>query len=229
MRRIFNGTLLILFSITFLMAGDGIWQDSDYEKFTYKSFEKYKPALERIDMQNINYPLLNAAIFYETNRQRDVHKLPVFKHSPALESAAKGHSNDMVKYNFFSHTSPVQDKKTMSMRLARVGITRAAAAENIAYTFGIEYESGRPVYPPDLNGGYFSYQHRGKPIENRSYLGLAQNVVRGWMNSPGHRKNILNSKYLYLGVGAAHYIDGSFYNIDNFKVTQNFASIKGGD
>lgn len=29
-------------------------------------------------------------------------------------------------------------------------------------------------------------------------------VVEGWMNSPGHRANILNSKYKYLGVGMAY-------------------------
>lgn len=29
-------------------------------------------------------------------------------------------------------------------------------------------------------------------------------VVDGWMNSPGHRANILNSKYKYLGVGIAY-------------------------
>ena len=26
-------------------------------------------------------------------------------------------------------------------------------------------------------------------------------VVRGWMNSPGHRANILNSSYTHIGVG----------------------------
>lgn len=31
----------------------------------------------------------------------------------------------------------------------------------------------------------------------------AKDVVQGWMNSPGHRKNILNSNYTQIGVGYA--------------------------
>ena len=29
----------------------------------------------------------------------------------------------------------------------------------------------------------------------------AKEVVKGWMNSPPHRRNILNPRYRYLGVG----------------------------
>jgi uncharacterized protein YkwD len=30
-----------------------------------------------------------------------------------------------------------------------------------------------------------------------------QEVVQAWMNSPGHRANILNGNYTYIGVGYA--------------------------
>jgi uncharacterized protein YkwD len=49
-------------------------------------------------------------------------------------------------------------------------------------------------------------------------------VVRGWMNSPGHRENIL-SDYLHLGVGilkggSGKYGPGDwFYWVQNFGVT----------
>ena len=205
------------------------WSVENYQTFTGADFERYKPALQRIDMENIDYPLLHAAVFYETNRQRERHGLAAFKHSPALERSAWGHSRDMVRYGFFSHTSPVKGKITLSMRLEAQGIVNAAAAENVAYTFGIEYVSGKPVYSPEQNGGYFSYRLKGDPIENHTYLGLAKAVVRGWMKSPPHRKNILNARYTFLGVGAAHYRNSSFYNMDNFKLTQNFSNVRGGD
>ena len=51
-----------------------------------------------------------------------------------LYHAAQEHSEDMVKYNFYSHTSKVKGKKTMSDRLNRVGISNAYMAENI-YNF----------------------------------------------------------------------------------------------
>ena len=35
-------------------------------------------------------------------------------------------------------------------------------------------------------------------------------VMDSWMNSPGHRANILNGNYKYIGVG--HYVDGTGTN-----------------
>lgn len=37
----------------------------------------------------------------------------------------------------------------------------------------------------------------------------AQEVVNGWMNSPGHRANILSSVYNQIGVGAAKASNGT--------------------
>ena len=225
---------ILTISIAALFAGamhlDGAgssWKDEFYDRYTCETFAGYAPAQKRIDMNAIDYPLLHAAIFYETGRQRALNGLQPFKHSPALESAAKGHSDDMVRLNFFSHHSPVMGKGSLAQRLALVGVSNASSAENISYNFGIEYESGRGVFSPEQNGGYFSYEYRGKPIESHTYLGLARAALRGWMNSPGHRKNILNPVYVYLGVGAAHYTNLAFYNMDNFKLTQNFSSVRG--
>lgn len=224
----FTAALLSFFFSAELFSLEGFtWTDRDYEKYDYKTFALIEEANTRIDMKHIDYPLLQAAVFYETNRQRVLNKRPEFKHSPALERAAKGHSDDMVKYDFFSHESRVKGKRTMSDRLALVGISNCYSGENIAYTFGIEYKAGKSVYSPVQNGGYFSYTYKGKPIKNHTYLGLAGEVVNNWMNSPGHKANILNKNFIYLGAGAAHYNDKDFYNMDNFKFTQNFASIKG--
>ena len=45
---------------------------------------------------------------------------------------------------------------------------------------------------------------------------LANLVVDGWMDSPGHRENILNSSYDVEGIGVAINDDEEVY------VTQNF-------
>ena len=44
---------------------------------------------------------------------------------------------------------------------------------------------------------------------------LAKNLVDGWMKSPGHRRNILNPGFRYLGVGVAR-------SGDHIYATQNF-------
>ncbi len=41
-------------------------------------------------------------------------------------------------------------------------------------------------------------------------------VMRSWMNSPGHRANILNGNYRYLGVGVSRNSDGRLCWSQNF-------------
>lgn len=46
---------------------------------------------------------------------------------------------------------------------------------------------------------------------------VADRVHDGWMDSPGHRENLLRPDYTHLGVGVAHDPDHGYY------LTQNFA------
>ena len=201
------------------------WEYEDYEKHNYKSFAELPEANKKIDMTNIDYKLLHAVIFFETCRQRVLHKFKPFKHSPALEKAALGHSIDMVKHNFLSHTSVVRGKQNLSQRLALVGIQEGYRGENIAFTFGIIYNE-TPI--PRPKNGVFRYRN-GKIIERHTYLSLGKELLKGWMNSPPHRRNILRPNFTYLGCGARHYKRASFYNMDMFKATQNFSSVYGTD
>ena len=217
--------IFLLFCIVNSLADkNSTWSYTRYSDFSFREFEHYHPATRRISKDSIDYKLLHAAIFFETNRQRHENNVPLFEHLILLEQAAFDHSNDMVQKDFFSHKSPIPGKKTLSDRLALYGVDQGYRAENIAIVFALEYESGQPVYTPDQNDGYFSYEYRGAPLGYRTYLDLAKTVVQQWMNSPGHRRNILNQNYKYLGVGAAFYEKKDFYYMGAFKVTQNFSS-----
>lgn len=46
---------------------------------------------------------------------------------------------------------------------------------------------------------------------------IATSIHEGWMNSPGHRANLLNPDYTHLGVGVAYSAQNGYY------LTQNFA------
>ena len=200
------------------------WQHSDYDKYNYKKFIKLKEVNEPINIENIDYALLNAAVFYESNLQREKDALPVFKHSIALEKASYEHSIDMVNKNFVNHVSKVKGKKTMSDRLELVGLSNVYAAENIALSYVLDMKEDEEYYSPSQNGGYFSLEYKGKPIEPMTYLKAGKAIVNQWMNSPPHRKNLLNNNYKYLGCGI--YLD-SPKNQDNppmFKATQLFSS-----
>lgn len=204
------------------------WNENLYEKYDNNSFQSISKVNTKIDFANIDYPLLNAAIFFETNRRRTEMSLPPFMFSPALEKAAMQHSMDMVKLDFYSHTSPVEGRETPKKRMESYGIGNAYTAENINIGFGIAYEGGRPVFTPGQNkGNFFSYDLNGVPLPPQSYRSLAVALVDSWMNSPGHRRNILNTNLKFLGVGTFHYKDSKFFGMDKFKATQKFASMKG--
>lgn len=199
------------------------WNDLCYTQYNHLSFANLERANEQIDFTNIDYPLLNAALFYETNRVRERHGLKPGKHSGALEKGASGHSIEMVKRGFFSHIGKTKGRKTLRERLDAVGIRGGMIAENIAISFGINYESGRPVYKPSQNGGFFSYDYKGKPINSFTYLELAARVLDQWMKSPGHRANIMLGLE-YIGCGAFLIPIKKQDDFPKFKITQNFSS-----
>jgi uncharacterized protein YkwD len=197
------------------------WKYENYS-LSYEDFLKIKKVNESIDFSAINYPLLHAAIFYETNQERIKAGVSVLRFHQSLEAAAYGHALDMRTYNFFSHTSVVSGKERLGDRARLAGFNWTRIGENIAISFGINYEAGTPVYNPNQNGGYFSYEYKGDPILPHTYLTFAKAIVNQWMNSPGHKANMLNANYSYLGIGAAHYKNSSFYMMDNFYGVQVF-------
>ncbi|MCW7491768.1 CAP domain-containing protein [Leptospira sp. 2 VSF19] len=201
------------------------WKVEQYDAFTEETFPSYAPANANIDFSKVDYPLLNAAIFYVTSKERKSLGLRPFKYSEKCEQAAFGHAQDMVTYDFFSHTSTVNGKETLRDRLDLVGISDTYSAENIISSFGIQYQGGRAVFTPMQNGGpFFSYTKAGTPIPNHTYLSLAKSVVETWFNSPSHRKNILNPEFTYMGAGTFFYKDKKFYDIDKVKAVQVFTA-----
>ncbi|MBN2325035.1 MAG: CAP domain-containing protein [Spirochaetes bacterium] len=205
-------------------ASSSAWNDEMYKSYTAKDFESYGPAGWIIEFDRIDYPLLNAALFYETNKRRAEQGQKPFVHSLALEKASSLHSRDMVEKGFLSHENPYDRKKeTPWQRMALYGVARGHRAENITEAFGIRYRPGTPVVVPDEGGEFVEYSS-GKAIPPHTYKSFAVSVLDGWMGSPPHRANILDVDLLYLGCGAYHYRNSDFYGMDQFKATQCFAS-----
>ena len=101
----------------------------------------------------------------------------LLKWDDGLASVARAHSDDMTGRNYFSHDTP--EGLDPTDRLHRAGLNcgkgyRYGIAENIA----IETSLGN--------------------LEQ-----TAAEAVRGWINSPGHRRNLLNREYDTTGVGAS--------------------------
>jgi uncharacterized protein YkwD len=117
---------------------------------------------------------LEATVIKLTNTARVKNGCTALRTDAKLTLAARGHSTDMVKLNYFSHTSKT-DNATFVTRAKRAGYT-GAIGENIAW-------------------GYRT----------------AETVTQGWLDSPGHRANIMNCKATAVGVGLARKTDGTPY------------------
>jgi uncharacterized protein YkwD len=148
--------------------------------------------------------LLSAAILHETNRHRAENKLGPLRHMPRLDEAALMHSADMAAGGWFSHTHPEDPKKREVIdRVKLLGLNPRFVAENIIVEHGIRYESGRKVFEITHEGEpALSYSPDGEPVPRHTYLSFARRVVQRWMDSPGHRQNIVSPHARFLGSAA---------------------------
>ncbi len=77
---------LIIVSIMIFFSFLSCKPDTDiYYEMTAQEFKNYAPANETIDYDSINYGLLNAAIFHDTNIIRQENSQSILEHSQALE------------------------------------------------------------------------------------------------------------------------------------------------
>lgn len=121
------------------------------------------------------------------NRDRAAAGLPALFRDTRLDEAAQRHAADMLQRNYVEHVSP-EGRTPMDRYVAAGGKTTEAVAENIA--------ACERCPPPDADQ-------------------LAR-FETGWMNSPGHRLNLLNSGFERFGFGAAADSGGRLYAVQLF-------------
>lgn len=158
------------------------WTEEMYGQYTFRNYTDCAAFNEPVVAESADADLLEAAVFYETNRQRALHEKTAFVYDQPLNLCAHDHSANMVEHNFFSHESPVPGKQTLPDRLTAVGYPNYTCAENIAIVAA-----------------------QGTYAEVARYL-----VADKWMKSKPHRANILRSGLTHLGCGVAFYQDGKF-------------------
>lgn len=147
-------------------------------------------------------------IFIYTNEERKNAGISPLKLDSKLSAIARAHSEDMAKNNYFSHTNLIGYGPDERAQKAGYNIRKALGGG--AYQIGIAENIGKIPISEVISIFY--------PI---NYLtvdanDLARRQVDSWMDSSGHRTNILNSEYNVIGVGVAY--DGEIYYIS----TQDF-------
>ena len=153
--------------------------------------------------------VIEEKIYEFTNDERQKHGLSKLTRISAIDSIAMGHSQDMSNRNYFSHNTPE-------------GLDPTGRGSKAGYDCRKDYGS---YYTHGLAENLFyshTYSHYTVEGVKSSYTWItdeettAKDIVDGWMNSPGHRANILEKKYDKIGVGVVINSDEEVYSTQNF-------------
>lgn len=153
---------------------------------------------DKIDVAQLDQSLLARAIFDETNRVRVQLGHKPFGREQKLDEAADTQANIGVLFRPPSHTNPFPLIATPEDRVRFAGLDPLRVSENIALLSIYDVPRNTAVYflknDPTLRDS-----RSGNAVQVHTYASFARAVVGEWMNSPGHRANIVDEKLRYLG------------------------------
>lgn len=152
---------------------------------------------------------LEHQVHFLTNQYRTEHGLSSLDWDSDLANVARHHSVDMASRNYFSHETP--EGQTPTDRGVSQGYNCEKIVGNLIYTGIAENIFQNNLYDKiwHINGIPTSYEWNDLDA-------IATSTVDGWMNSTGHRENILSSTYDKEGIGVEISSDDKVY------ITQNF-------
>lgn len=146
------------------------------------------PNVERPDTATIPAPAeVAAATLDKANAFRKEQGCGLLERHPALDRAAEAFAKYMADTGRYGHTA---DDREPGDRVAAEKYAFALVTENIAYRF-------------DSNG-------YGSPDA------LAGGFMQGWIDSPGHRKNLVDPDVVHTGIGYAASADGVVFGVQLF-------------
>lgn len=131
-------------------------------------------------------PAVESRIVTLTNEFRRQQNLPPVSPDPTLRAAARAFAEYLARTKTFSHTA---DGRQPAERVASAGYKYCQVAENLA----------------------LNQDSRGFTVPQ-----LAQDVVEGWKNSPGHRRNLVAPHVTEIGVGVAKRPDQTYLSVQLF-------------
>ena len=176
-----------LFAFALLISGVTLFLE---QRIPFLSFER---QLKQVGSQNFNLqeapqeivlppPLRGSAeqktatlshsgVFFWTNEQRKANGLPALDSSMVLDAAAEAKLSDMFLHQYFAHVSPA-------------GLPAGQAGRGVA------------DWAKDQ---HYEFITIGENLALGNYKD-DKALVQDWMDSPGHRANILNTKYREIGI-----------------------------
>jgi uncharacterized protein YkwD len=161
------------------------------------------------DKPEINAQQIEYLVHEYTNQERLNHGLSSLSFDSEITQVARGHSSDMAEREYFAHETPE-------------GLTPTDRADQKGYScqkmVGLLIYSGlaENIFQGHLFDSYYTINGEITSYEWNTEEEIAKITVDGWMNSPGHRENILTEIFDREGIGVKITEDHKVY------VTQNF-------
>jgi uncharacterized protein YkwD len=209
MRRFLVATAIAVFaSLTVVTAADACSRNVSAQA-----------ARTAVPTKGIDQALLDRAVRKEVNFHRCRAGLP------QLDAAGMGltkqttiHSRWMAKNHKLSHKSNVRGSNTLRNRIKSAGMKVRTGSENIGMVNRYQIDNRR-FRILNANACQFA-ANDGTPLPAHSYASLARVIVDLWMNSPGHRRNILDRNVSHVSTAVA--FDPRAQYCGRFWLTQAF-------
>ncbi|MEM9708324.1 MAG: CAP domain-containing protein [Pseudomonadota bacterium] len=205
-------TLLALVSGA-LLLGSAVASEACTRQVPARASELVVPT------KRINQALFDDAVRGEVNFHRCRAGLrPVADAGNSMASVARGHSQWMASRQVLSHRSTVPGKASLRQRIKSAGVRFKTGSENIGMVHRYQIDNLRFKIINSSACQFSTYDGRALPAH--SYATLARHIVQLWMESPGHRKNILDRNARRTAVAVA--FDRNAQYCGRYWVTQKF-------
>ncbi len=199
-----------------------VFPDSLYARYNWAFFSLMIDEVhDTLDWYHPDIGLLNAALFYATDRVRVKRGLAPLVFSASLRGMALFHAYEMLKHKFVGHDNPYN--QTFANIERRSNFFEAnAQSENVASTFLIAYKDNTRFYRIKNEDYYDFFSIDDQPIRRHTYWSFATSIVHNFLHSAPHKKNMLDHRHRRLGCGVAiesPYLAGSIpmgFGVQNF-------------
>jgi len=171
--------------------------------------KKINPSQSDEDKPQFDSQKIEYLVHQLTNQERKNYGLSQLVLDSEITQIARGHSQDMASREYFAHETPE-------------GFTPSDRAELVGYVcqkiVGLQMYSGlaENIFQGYLFDSYYTLNNVITSYDWSSEEEIAKTTVEGWMNSYGHRENILTEIFDREGIGVEISPDNKVY------VTQNF-------
>lgn len=146
--------------------------------------------------EDFNQTKVERWVWKLTNQRRQAQGLQNVSYSSEIASVAREHSRNMANNDYIGHEEP--NGESGEERYS--GICDFSGS---GYTFGENVNA--------VHIGRYQLWHNSKRVYINSEREAAEYLVIEWMNSTGHRKNMLNDAWGRLGVGVVKTESGQVY------------------